>query len=212
MVEDHPVFAHGLSELINADARLRLCGVAKDARAALEQLARLVVDVLVVDITLGNASGMDLIKATRVEYPSMRSLVVSMHDESLYGERALRAGASGYVMKHEPAETLLDAVRAVAEGRIWLSEALSATILRKVIQRPEGTSSSPLHILSDRELEIFELIGRGRRTQEISGLLHIAVKTVESHRMNIRQKLDLKNGLELVRQAMQWVQESSAGR
>ena len=203
------MFAQGLKQLIAEDERLFLCGVSHDARSALHELGRTPTDVLIVDISLTNSSGLEVVKTVKLDFPQMRSLVISMHDEALYGERALRAGASGYVMKQASGTMMLEAIRSVAQGKLWISEALAARMLRTVVHgsRESEGDGSPLHVLSDRELEIFQLMGNGRGTREISQSLHISVKTVESHRLNIKQKLNLKTSLDLVRHAMQWTQE-----
>lgn len=208
IVDDHPVFSRGLSHLVNEDARLELAGTARDATEALDWLRSNRTDVVVVDISLAGANGLDLVKTIRGEDPATQVVVISMHDESLYGERALRAGAAGYVMKHEDGDKMLEAIHAVGTGEMWVSPALAARMLRKAADGPRSGSGSPLHALSDRELVIFELIGLGRTTDEISRALHISKKTVESHRHNIRGKLKLKSGLDLVRHAMQWSHEA----
>ncbi len=209
IVDDHPIFAEGLSQLIAEDTALALCGVMHEAPGALVELKRIRPHVLVCDISLSNSNGLELIKSAKADNPDLRALVISMHDETLYGERALRAGASGYVMKHARSTVMLEAISAVAQGKLWVSELLAARMIRKAVHRFEGGGSdgSPMHVLSDRELEIFQLIGSARGTREISEALHISVKTVESHRLNIKQKLHLRTGLDLVRTAMQWALE-----
>ena len=209
IVEDHPVFAAGLAQLIDTEAGLCTCGVASSAQMALDFAARKEFDVMVVDLSLGDSSGLDVIKTVTRDDPGARILAVSMHEESLYGERVLRAGAFGYVMKSESGATILRAIRAVAEGKLSVSDALGTRMLLKVARG--SAAGSKLDGLSDREIEIFDLIGRGRRSDEISRVLHISKKTVESHRLNLRSKLKLQSGLDLVRHAMASVHERTLG-
>lgn len=203
IVDDHPVFSRGLSHLLESDPNLRVSGIASDARVALDRIGREPIDVVTVDISLGGGSGLDLIKTLARDYPEIRLIVISMHDEVTYGERALRAGAAGYVTKSASGETLLAAVRGVVAGQISVSDALATRMLRRVARGRDG-SGTPFDLLSDREIEIFCQIGGGQTSEQIARVLHISKKTVESHRFNIRNKLELGSGLELVRYAMDW--------
>ncbi len=209
LVDDHPIVRHGLSLLINQEADLELCAEANTAVETLEYLKSVMPDIILVDISLQGSSGIELTRAIRESYPDLPVLILSMHDETLYAERALRAGARGYVMKQESAETVLHAVRRVLAGEIYLSDKLASRLLRDVMN---GQRNEPdrfgLDMLSDRELEIFEFIGRGLSTRKIAARLSLSVKTVETHRAHIKQKLNLANSAELVHRAFHWVEAS----
>ncbi len=202
LVDDHPIVRQGLTELINRQKDLVVCGEAANGPEALEQIHRLVPDLAVIDISLQNASGLELIKAIKLQRAHLPLLVLSMHDEGLYAERVLRAGARGYIMKQEASHKILNAIRCVAAGDIFVSEPVKARLLKHLV---EGDSlSSDMGRLSDRELEIFQLIGDGFSTRQIARKLCLSVKTIESYRENLKQKLHLQSGAELLRQAIQW--------
>ena len=209
LVEDHPVTREGLAQLLNQQADLHVCGQAGTAREALAALDTLTPDLVLVDISLSGTSGIELIKDLSVRNPTLRVLVLSTHDESLYAERALRAGAKGYVMKHEPTEQVMSAIRLVLRGGIYLSERMHGRLLHKVAHGESFGPASELDQLSDRELEIFQLIGRGCTTAQIAAALHVSVSTVETHRAHIKEKLKLENATELVRRAVEWVQRAA---
>lgn len=200
----------GLAQLLNQQADLEVCGQAGTARDALNAPGTLAPDLMIVDISLGGVSGIELIKDLSSLHPELRILVLSTHDESLYAERALRAGAKGYVMKHEPTQHVMGAIRLILRGGIYLSDAMQGRVLGKVAGGADAGPGSDIDQLSDRELEIFQLIGRGRTTAQIAAGLHVSVSTVETHRAHIKEKLKLANAMELVQRAVQWVQ-SSAG-
>lgn len=206
LVDDHPIVRRGLAELINHEPDLSVCGEAQNAQEALDALAALEPDLAIVDVSLQETSGIELIKDIKIRYPEMLMLALSMHDETLYAERVLRAGARGYVMKEEAAEKLMTAIRKVLSGQIYLSEKMAARALSKFVHGARDTDGSPLGRLSDRELQVFELIGRGRGTRQIAETLHLSVKTIESHREHIKEKLKLTTSAELVQHAIQWVQ------
>jgi DNA-binding NarL/FixJ family response regulator len=208
LVEDHPIFRRGLAELIGMEEDLEIIGEADDVDKALEILTREVPDIAIVDITLNQSSGIDLIKDMRQRYPEVRVLVLSMHDEMIYAERILRTGAMGYIMKQEAPEMILQAIRSVKENRVYVSENISSNILRKIIDGNRDKGSTGLDQLTDRELEIYQLIGEGLSTREIAEKLHVSVKTVENHRAHIKEKLGLKNAIELIQNATIWVQSS----
>lgn len=210
LVEDHPVTREGLAQLLNQQPDLEVCGQAGSAREASSALEKLSTDLMIVDISLGGTSGIELIKDLSARHPALRVLVLSTHDESLYAERSLRAGARGYVMKHEPTENVMGAIRLILRGGIYLSERMQGSVLHKVADGSTGTAGSDLDQLSDRELEIFQLIGRGRTTARIATDLHVSVSTVETHRAHIKEKLRLANATELVRRAVEWVQSSAS--
>ncbi len=207
LVDDHPIVRHGLSLLIDQESDLEFCGEASTAVETLERLKVTLPDIVLVDISLPGSSGIDLTKAIRETYPNLPVLVLSMHDEALYAERALRAGARGYVMKQENAETVLGAIRRVLAGDVYLSAKLASRILQDVVS---GHHSEPdrfgIDMLSDREIEIFELIGRGLSTRKVADRLNLSVKTIETHRAHIKQKLNLANSAELVHRAFHWVE------
>lgn len=213
LVDDHPIVRHGMAMLINEEDDLKVCGEASSAIDALEQIIVIKPDIAVVDVSLHGASGIDLTKTIKDTFPDLPVLVLSMHDETLYAERALRAGARGYVMKQETAETVLRAIRTVITGEIYLSERLSSKVLRELV---DGTVSDPDRIgvdrLSDRELEVFELIGRGYATRRIADALHLSVKTIETHRAHIKQKLKLSNATQLVHRAFHWIETGAKSR
>jgi len=203
VVDDHALFRVGLVRTIGQESDLSVCGEATDGLEALQQIPRLKPDLVIVDISLEGMSGLDLTKSIRGRFPEMRLLVLSMHKEALYAERALRAGANGYVMKRENGRTLVAAIRQVLSGQNYLSDELKRRIEDQVPdQKYEGVS--PIDRLSDRELEVFQLIGQGYGTRQIADELHVSGKTVETHRENIRAKLNLDSTFELVQRAIQW--------
>lgn len=204
LIDDHPIVRHGIAQLLSAEADLEVCGQADDARTALDAIAAASADVITVDVSLGSTSGIDLIGELKQRAPGAGLLVVSMHDERLYAERSLRAGASGYVMKHEATSMIVRAIRTVAAGRIFVSEAISLRLLRRWVASGGPQQASPLETLSNRELHVLELIGRGLGTREIAELLHISIKTVESYRARLKEKMDLRSGLELTQFAIRW--------
>ncbi len=206
LVDDHPVMRQGLRELLSREPDLEICGEAEDALEAVRLVESLSPDLMIVDISLKGSSGIDLMKRIRAMHPEVRMLVASMHDEVLYADRALRAGAMGYVSKQEAAEMLLDAVRHVLRGGVYMSPEMRARILARAPGEPKG-DGSPVASLSDRELEVFEAIGTGRSTREIAEQLHLSVKTIETHRENIKRKLGLAGNIELIQRSCRWVLE-----
>jgi DNA-binding NarL/FixJ family response regulator len=209
IVDDHPMMRQGLGLLIENEPDLAVCGEAERAHEALDAVQKLQPDLVLVDITLPDKSGLELIKDIVAMYPGLPALVISMHDETLYAERVLRAGGRGYIMKQEGGKKLVQAMRTVLAGQIYVSDKMSAKILELFSGRP-GSAQSPIEKLTDREFEIFRLIGEGLDTRAIAQKLHISVKTVEVHRVNIKEKLDLKTASELIRYAVRWV-EAQAG-
>jgi DNA-binding NarL/FixJ family response regulator len=205
VIDDHPIVRQGLSQLINQEADLIVCGAAKDASSAIEAIAGLHPDLLIVDISLEGPDGLDLLKTVRSQHATLPVLILSMHDESLYAERALRAGARGYIMKQAATEGLLDAIRRILAGDIYVSDRIASRVLRQFAGRAEAAEQSPVQHLSDRELEVFRMIGQGHGTREIAELLHLSIKTVESYQAHIKEKLSLKNSRELVQRAVQWM-------
>jgi DNA-binding NarL/FixJ family response regulator len=210
IVDDHPLFRKGLEELIHSDADFAVCGEAGNAAEAMGVIRKLHPDMAIVDLSLPGANGIELIKNIRAEFPSLPILVLSMHDESLYALRALRAGADGYVMKHEAMANVIQAIREVFNGRPYLSPAMAAQVITKFAHRQAEGETDAVERLSDRELEILELIGKGNEVRQIAKLLHLSPKTVETHRAHIKDKLDLKNSREVARFALQWLSARNA--
>jgi len=205
IVDDHPVFRHGIVALINGESDLEVCGDASDSRSALDAMRRLEPDVALVDISLPGTNGIELVKLMKAERPKLPILMLSMHDESLYALRALRAGALGYVMKAEALSQVLSGLRKVLKGEIYVSPKFSEQLIFKAVQSIDGGMGSPVDKLSDRELEVLELIGQGFSTRDIAEKLHLSVKTIETHRAHIKEKLDFKDASEMVRFAIDWV-------
>ncbi|MFM7603859.1 MAG: response regulator [Prosthecobacter sp.] len=208
LVDDHPIMRQGLTQLIRMESGLEVCGEAGSAREGLELVSKLKPDLAVVDLTLPDKNGLELVKDIRVMYPATACLVLSMHDESLYGERSLRAGARGYVMKEEAADQLISAIHKIMSGGIYVSEALSVRMLEQITS-PSRTRAAGIDSLTDRELEILELIGKGVATKNIATLLNISARTVEAHRAHVKEKLGISDGAALVRYAVQWVETRS---
>jgi DNA-binding NarL/FixJ family response regulator len=209
IVDDHPAVREALAVRIGRQPDMQLCGEAADMSEALRLIAETEPDVAVVDITLKSGSGIDLIKRIRDRDDRVRITVWSMHSESLYAERALKAGALGYVNKDQATDKIVEAIRRVRDGKVYLSEAMTETLLHRAVgDGPQAVTRSPLDVLADRELEVFRLIGAGVKTAEIAKRLHVSVKTVETYRDRIRQKLDLSHGTELAHYATQWVMEN----
>jgi len=205
IVDDHPMMREGLAQLITEENDLAVCGEADDAAQALEQIEKLKPDLALVDITLRSSSGLELIKDLAIRSPQTAVLVISMHDESLYAERVLRAGGRGYVMKQEGGKKLMEAIRHVLSGKTYVSEKISAKILDLFSGRPTE-SASPVERLTDREFEVFRLIGQGLSTKQIADKLRVSGKTVEVHRVNIKQKLSIGTAAELIRFAVRWME------
>jgi DNA-binding NarL/FixJ family response regulator len=208
LVDDHPLLRQGLARLINDQPDLMVCGEAAGPPEAIAQIQRHPPELIVLDITLQGGDGLELCKQIHGRWPEIPVLVLSMHDETLYAERALRAGASGYIMKQEPQEQVLTAMRRALRGDTYLSEAMSARLLRSIRGARSGAEVTPLERLSDRELEIFRLIGQGQSVKTIAQSLFLSPKTVEAHKEHIKQKLDLKSSNELLQYAIQATRQS----
>jgi DNA-binding NarL/FixJ family response regulator len=206
IVDDHPFMRAGLAQLINRQPELTVVGEAGDPSAAMSELARCDPDLILTDITMPGRSGLEFIKDLRAERPDLAILVISMHDEVIYAERVLRAGARGYIMKEAGGDNLLAAIRQVLAGAIYVSPKISAGILEGISQGKPRGSSSPIERLTDREFEIFQLVGQGKSTRDIAAQLHLSPKTVDVHRGHIKEKLELKDATALVRHAVRWVE------
>ncbi|NQT93306.1 MAG: response regulator transcription factor [Lentisphaerae bacterium] len=207
IVDDHPIVRNGLSHLIQREGDLTVCGEADSAADALALVEKTDPDVVLVDISLEGTNGLELTKAMHEQRPELSVLVLSMHDESLYAERALRAGARGYVMKQEAPEILIKALREVLAGKIYVSGAMASRLLSGLAHQRHGTAiQAGVERLSDRELEVFELLGNGRTTREIAVQLGLGLKTIEAHRAGIKKKLGFQNAAEMVRAAVSWIE------
>jgi len=204
VVDDHPIVRQGLSQLINREPDLMVCGEAEDARTALNALEPLRPDILIVDVSLDGPDGIELLKTIRARDSKLPVLMLSMHDETLYAERALRAGANGYIMKQEATDRMLTAIRQIRAGAVYVSDRMAQKMVQQYIGGSGASNRSSIDELTDRELEVFRLIGQGHGTRQIADELHLSVKTVESYYAHIKEKLSLKNARELVQHAVQW--------
>jgi DNA-binding NarL/FixJ family response regulator len=204
VIDDHPLLRKGLSALINQEPDLLVSDEAADSDRALELLSTGQFDMATVDISLPGSDGIELVKTIKQRHTNLPLLVLSMHDEVLFAERALRAGARGFIMKQEAAECILRAIRRVLEGQIYVSERIATRMLKKLVGGDSESGACSLDCLSDRELTIFRLIGKGYGTRQIAEELHLSIKTVESHRAHIKDKLEISSGTELVRCACVW--------
>ena len=206
LVDDHPIFRLGLRRILEAEEGIEVCGETDRVEGSAEAIVQTAPDLAIVDISLKDGHGLELVRKLKADNVGIPTLVVSMHDEKLYAERAVRAGAQGYLPKHSSAEKMVMGVRQAMDGELVLSPDIARNLLRRTLHR-RPTEDSPLAGLSDRELEIFEMIGRGDSARQIAEKLNISVKTVETHRTNIRQKINLASTNELVRFATTWVSD-----
>jgi DNA-binding NarL/FixJ family response regulator len=204
IIDDHPIMVQGLKELIENQRDLKVVGSTDDWHVALDQVKKLNPDLIILDVTLKDANGIEVLKNLKIHVPHVKILMLSMHDENLYAMRSLKAGAQGYIMKQEAVEKVLGAIRQVLAGEVYLSESMSKRTMFQLLGRGGSRSGSPLEDLSDRELEVFTLIGQGCTTRQIAEKLHLSIKTVETHRAHIKEKLNLKNSTELVQHAIHW--------
>ena len=207
LVDDHPLVRERLAEIINRETDLLVCGEAEDRHEALVAVPAKHPQLVIIDLTLKNSDGLELIKDIRSRWPKLRMLVVSMHDESLYAERAIRAGALGYITKQEATRKILIAIRHVLEGTIYLNEKIASHIISRLTSHAGAVAATPDELLSDRELQVFDLTGRGQNTVEIAARLRVAVKTIETYRSRVREKLKLKNSSELLQSAISWTHQ-----
>ena len=209
IVDDHPLFREGMRQMIDHSPALVVCGEVASVNGALKAVADLKPDLVLVDISLEGGDGIGLIKSLKAKYEDLPLLVISMHNESLYAERALRAGALGYVMKSEPARTVKTAIAKVLGGDIFLSEKMSASVLARMVHGKSEPPVSPVEQLSDRELQVFQMLGEGKPSRQIAEELDLTIPTIHSFRNRIKEKLGFQNATELVLQANQWVRERS---
>jgi DNA-binding NarL/FixJ family response regulator len=211
VVDDHPIVRQGLALLINRESDLTVCGEAEEMHAALSAIPTAKPDILIVDISLNGPDGLELLKNIRITSPRLPVLILSMHDESIYAERALRAGANGYIMKQEATENVLVALRRILNGEIYVSGRIANSMLQHYVHGASPSPQSSISELTDRELEVFRLIGEGHGTRQIAEALHLSVKTVESYQAHIKEKLSLRSARELVQHAVEWnVREKTA--
>lgn len=210
LVEDHPMFRERLAHLINKDLGMQVCGEADNVQQAMEMIRNTRPDIAIVDISLRGTSGLELIKDIKSQEIDLPVLVLSMHDENLYAERALRAGARGYITKNEASSVVIAAIRTVLAGEVYVSKQMTAKIIKRIsIGGPRHTGESGVELLADRELEVFQLIGHGRTMKEIAELLHLGESTVETYRTRIKEKLGLRSSAEVYLRAGQWVKEQN---
>ena len=211
IVDDHPLMRKGLIMSMESDSDIEVVGQASNAEEAMSLVESAAPDLVIVDISLPGMSGLELIKHIHAIKPDVLTLVVSRHDEALYAERAIRAGARGYVMKLEAGQVIVKAIRRVLNGGVYVSEEINERLLMGLASGMDSVAKSPFDLLSDRELEVFELTGRGYGTRDIAERLHLSVKTVESYRARIKNKLNLSSAAELMQHAVQWVEGEGAG-
>ena len=205
IVDDHPIVRQGLENLINHENDLTVCQQVENAHQAMKAIDKLKPDMIIVDISLKEKNGLELIKDIKIQHPDLPALALSMHDESLYAERVIRAGAKGYIMKQQATENIVKAIHRVLGGQIYLSDTMTAKVMYKLTgHRKDKLAASTTEILSDRELEVFLLLGKGYGTSQIAERLHLSVKTIESYRAHIKEKLSLGNSSKLLQYAIQW--------
>jgi DNA-binding NarL/FixJ family response regulator len=207
IVDDHPLFRERLAQLINHELDMEVCGEAENPQDAIQLIRNTCPDLAIIDVTLKGSSGLELIKSIKALSIGIPILVLSMHDEALYAERALRAGATGYITKHQVADQIIQAVRRVLAGEVYLSERMTASFLKSLTSAGVKSIPRPVDRLSDRELEVLELIGSGRTTREIAEMLKLGVTTVDTYRVRIKEKMNFQNGPELQHFAIRWIRE-----
>lgn len=209
LVDDHPLVRHGMRQLVEGEPELSVCGEADSIHQTMLQIDRPVPDLVIVDLSLPDGNGLELIKHLHARFPELAILVSSMHDESMFAERALKLGARGYISKSANGDEVINAVKQILKGKNYISERLSEQLAQNDDHSQNSAELSPVNLLSNRELEVFELIGRGMATGEIAVSLNLSIKTIETHRANIKKKLGLVNAGELTRRAIQWSLESN---
>lgn len=210
LVEDHPIVRQGLAQLINQDPDLEVCGEAASVSEALEILQATSPDLALIDISLKSSNGLELVKDLARSHPNVRTLVLSLFDEMVYAERVLRAGAKGYIMKAEATDNVMEAIRTVLAGEVYVSDRVRQKLFDRMVGTHADPSESPVELLSDRELEVFQMVGEGNGTRAIADRLNLSVKTIETYKSHIKSKLKLKDGTELIQQAVKWVMENRA--
>ncbi len=204
IVDDHPVVRDGLTSIINHEQDMNICGGAEDAHTALKAIAELEPDVVITDISLKSSDGIELTRSIKAAYPKLSVIILSVHDESVYAERALFAGAKAYLMKDAVSENIINAIRTVLKGEIYVSNAIAKKFLHKIAGDKTGITKTLTEYLSNRELEVFHLTGKGYKASQIAGELHLSAKTIETYRSRIKQKLNLSNAAELLQYSIKW--------
>lgn len=207
LVDDHPLIRKGIALTLGEEPSFEICSQFSSGEEALEKISTIDADVAIVDVSLPGMNGIEFIKHLKIAKPEIKILVVSRHDEELYAERAIRSGANGYIMKQEAGEVLINGVKKILAGGIFVSQVINERILQSLLNNKKTTEQSPFELLSDRELEVFEHIGRGLATKDIADRMHVSVKTIETYRARIKDKLGLESSIELTRIAIQWIQE-----
>jgi DNA-binding NarL/FixJ family response regulator len=208
LVDDHPLIRKGIALTLEAEPTFEICCQVSSGEEALEMLSRIEADAAIVDVSLPGMNGIELIKHMKTAKPDLKILVVSRHDEEVYAERAIRSGANGYIMKQEAGEVLINGVKKILAGGVFVSQAINERMLQNMLNNKGTSEQSPFELLSDRELEVFEHIGRGVVTKDIAEKMHVSVKTIETYKARMKEKLGFETSLELTRSAIQWVQES----
>jgi len=209
IIDDHPIFRMGMKELINQEEDFTVCAMAENIAEALEALEKATPDMAIIDVALAEENGLDLVKIIHREQKEFPMLVLSMHDESVWAERAIRAGAQGYVMKKEASESVISALRSIREGKIHVSNSMVSLLLNKLQDNPQDHKKTTEESLTEREIEVFRLLGSGLSTREIAEKMTLGIKTIGTYRDRIKQKLGLKNATELTRQAVLWANNES---
>ena len=204
LVDDHPLVREWLTNLINQQPDLAVCGETESAPRALQAIAGAQPDVAIVDISLKDSSGIELIKSLKLSHPDVAVLVLSMHDESLYAERALRAGAKGYIMKRETTRKVIEGIRQLLDGKIFVSDSVKEALALRLVENKTQTLRAPVEQLSDRELEVFEMLGQGLGTRQIADALRVSIKTVQAYCARAKEKLNVRSATELLREAIRW--------
>lgn len=206
IVDDHPIVANGIQQLIDREPDMKVIQSVQDAESTIKFIDKTQPDLLIVDISLkGSTNGIDLIKGLKKRYPKIKTLVLSMHEENLYAERAIKAGAKGYIMKNDLTDNIVKAIRSILEGNLYLSDAITSKLLNSMVnEEEEKDDDTDIKKLSDREFEVFQLISQGIKTSDIAKEINISVKTVEAHKLRIKNKLNLKNSSELNKYAIEW--------
>jgi len=204
LVDDHPLVREWLTNLINRQPDLAVCGESESAQSALQAIAAARPEVAIVDVSLKDSSGIELIKSLKLSHPEVAVLVFSMHDESLYAQRALRAGAKGYIMKRETTRKMIDGIRQILDGKVFVSDSVKDSLALRLVENKTQTARTPVEQLSDRELEVFEMLGRGLGTRQIADALRVSIKTVQVYCARTKEKLNVHSATELLREAIRW--------
>lgn len=211
IVDDHPIVANGIQQLIDRETDMKVVNSVQDADSAVKSIDKIQPDLIIVDISLkGSTNGIDLIKGLKKRYPRIKSLVLSMHDENLYAERAIKAGAKGYIMKNDLTDNIIRAIRIIMKGNLYLSENITSKLLNNMVNQTEDDESAVVNTLSDREFEVFQLISNGVKTSDIAKTMNISVKTVEAHKLRIKSKLNIESSTALTKYAIEWKHKNAS--